>query len=978
MLKTRTLKVNIQPLKDRYLITAQNSKDQYLEPTSWKYLLFSRHEESFYGTMLTDAEVNGIRGVTTNGWQLVTMLAKEDFNPFIHWSWDENSHICLSAAHSIYDAILEKEWLPDFHAWEESEFRWALPESVQQEFGPSFWEQTIEASDGEAIPVQSFVHEWFHHSLNSYLEKNQDLREHFGDKIKALQQQQIPPATLAAYFDEETWSEWLGLKASDVPFTIGLRLVEPEDVDGSWDLGIFLRGKEEPGLVVDAGDDSNMPAGWLDDLDVVDREQERWIRLFPWLRGHRGISSELTENEAWEFLTDSSEILLALGVEILLPSWWQAMKSASLKMKARVKGTGASHRPSFVGLQAVLDYDWRFSMNGVELSEDEFSQLVEEKRRLVFIRGRWIKLDPGFVRQIQDLMKQAEKEGLHVRDLIAQELMNDGDAEVDPLDDPKAFAKIQIEMNRSWKKMISQLQDIKTIPLEPVPSGFCGELRPYQVLGMSWMLFLRKYGFGAVLADDMGLGKTIQLISYLLSVKENGERSGKGTGTGDGDVAVASSDDSSGPDAVASSSRDSGAGPALIICPTSVLGNWQKEIERFAPSMNVYLHYGSNRLKGEEFARIAGAADVVLTSYGLSHLDFTEFESLTWGTITIDEAQNIKNANTKQSRAVRKLRGQHHIALTGTPMENRLSELWSIFDFTNHGYLGGLTHFQKRFVLPIEKDDDKAKIQELQALIRPFLLRRSKKDEEVALNLPDKLEQKEYCPLTVEQASLYEQLVRDTFDSIEKLSGFERKGLILQMLSRLKQLCNHPALYLKEPKPHGVLERSSKLEKLNELVEVVLGQKESCLIFTQYIEMGNMIKKVLEKNYGIEVPFLNGSVPKSQRDTMIASFQNREFPVFILSLKAGGTGLNLTAANHVIHYDRWWNPAVENQATDRAYRIGQSRFVHVHKFISTGTLEEKIDAMLEKKQSLNDQIIQNDHWITELSTDDLRDLVLLS
>ena len=374
----------------------------------------------------------------------------------------------------------------------------------------------------------------------------------------------------------------------------------------------------------------------------------------------------------------------------------------------------------------------------------------------------------------------------------------------------------------------------------------------------------------------------------------------------------------------------------------------------------------------------ASAADVVLTSYGLTALDVEDFESVEWGSISIDEAQNIKNAQTKQSKAVRRLKGKHHIALTGTPMENRLSELWSIFDFTNHGYLGSMGQFQKRFVLPIEKDDNKEKVQQLQAFIRPFLLRRTKRDEEVALNLPDKLEQKEYCPLTAEQASLYEQLVKDTFEQIESLSTFERKGLILQMLSRLKQLCNHPALYLKEEKPSKVLERSAKLEKLNELVDSVLDQGESCLIFTQYIEMGNIIRGMIKKRFGVEVPFLNGSVPKNERDRMIEQFQAGKFPVFLLSLKAGGTGLNLTAANHVIHYDRWWNPAVENQATDRAYRIGQQRFVHVHKMICTGTLEEKIDAMLEKKQSLNDQIIQSESWITELSTDELRDLVFLT
>lgn len=923
----------IKPIeKEQFFITVK-SDEFYLPPSEWKNLLFNRHEESYYG-MLIEEQMGGI---VADSWQLVTLLAKEQFNHLIEWDWDETGEICLAAAQPIYDSIQEKDWIPDFSALEHNEFRWKLPEKVRDEFGPGFWEQTV--SDDQ--PVSEFVENWFSASLHTFFEKNREWKEKVGTKLEALQNQSVSPQALAAYFDEETWSEWIGLKENSLPFAIGLRLEEPADIDGAWDLEVFLRGKTNPDLIVDVGDETNMPSGWLGHLDGVKREENRWVKLFPWLEGRDGISHQLTEDEAWMFLTDASETLLALGVEILLPSWWQAMKNANLKVKAKLKGSTANHRPSFVGLDAMLDYNWRFSMNGVELSEDEFNQLVEEKRRLVYIRGRWIKLDPGFIHQIQDLMKRAEKEGIHVRDLIEQELLG-GDVDENADEDSHAIARVQIELNRQWKQMIKHLRDIKSIPLELVPESFHGELRPYQVLGMSWLLFLRKYGFGACLADDMGLGKTIQLISYLLSVKAS----------------------------------ESG-GPALIICPTSVLGNWQKEIERFAPSMNVYLHYGGNRLKEDAFASAVADVDVVLTSYGLSHLDSDEFERVEWSTIAIDEAQNIKNANTKQSRAVRKLRGKHHIALTGTPMENRLSELWSIFDFTNHGFLGSLGQFQKNYVLPIEKEDQKGKVQELQSLIRPFLLRRTKKDEEVALNLPDKQEQKEYCPLTAEQASLYEQLVRDTFEQLETLSGFERKGLILQLLGRLKQLCNHPALYLKEEEPRDVLDRSVKMEKLAELVEAVLEQQESCLIFTQYIEMGEMIRSVLKKKFDVEAPFLNGSVAKGKRDEMIARFQEREFPVFILSLKAGGTGLNLTAANHVIHYDRWWNPAVENQATDRAYRIGQKRFVHVHKFISTGTLEEKIDAMLEKKQSLNDQIIQSDSWITELSTDELRELIHL-
>ncbi|MGX6445603.1 DEAD/DEAH box helicase [Neobacillus sp. K501] len=977
MLKTRFMKLlTIKLDEGRYLLAAEDEQGHSLPPSEWKNVLFSLHEESYFGTLLEPETVDGVEGIVVSGWHLVSLFAKESFNRFIDWDWSEQSEIVLAAAHALQDGILEKDWLPDFSVWEDGNFRWQLPVRVKDEFDPSFWVQAVDPGATESGLVHEFISDLYNDALDAYLTRNSAMKDLFGPKLTLLKKSNISGAELARYFDEDSWLEWVGIKESDTPFTMGLRLEEPIDGDGPWSLGVFLRGKKNVDEVYELG--AKLPARWKPFLEKVDLEQSRWVRLMPWLSDDGfSLKPELTEEEAWMFLTEASETLVALDVEILLPSWWQAMKNANLKVKASLKGS-SSHRPSFVGLQAMLDFNWRFSMNGVDLSEDEFGQLVEEKRKLVFIRGRWVKLDPEFIRQIQDMMKRAEHQGLSVRDLLEQELVETPPTE-DELENPQAFARIQIELNNQWKKMIKQLSEVKEIPLETVPEGLQGELRPYQQLGMSWLWFLRHYGFGAVLADDMGLGKTVQLISYLLKVKgEIGSIPEMVTGTTRGHCPPqADSKVQKGSDEEAKEEKVP-TKAALIICPTSVLGNWQKELERFAPEMQVYLHYGSNRLKEDVFAEKAQDVDVVLTSYGLSHLDSDEFEGMIWSSIAIDEAQNIKNAGTKQSRAVRRLRGQHHIALTGTPMENRLSELWSIFDFTNHGYLGSLGQFQKKFVIPIEKDEKKEKVNELQSLIRPFLLRRTKKDEEVALNLPDKLEQKEYCPLTTEQASLYEQLVRDTFAEIEKLSGFERKGLILQMLSRLKQLCNHPALYLKEQSVDRVLlERSNKLDKLVELVDAVLESGESCIIFTQYIEMGEMIRLTVKKKFGVEVPFLNGSVPKAQRDEMIERFQNQEFPVFLLSLKAGGTGLNLTAANHVIHYDRWWNPAVENQATDRAYRIGQSRFVHVHKLICTGTLEEKIDAMLEKKQHLNDQIIQSENWITELSTDELKDLVYL-
>jgi len=940
MLKTNYLKINVHYYEKTGFFLTGEIDQKYLYSSYWKKLLFQHHGESYYGTVLDTITYDGVEGIVLNSWQLVTLLANERFNRFIEWDWNDTAQVCLAVAPSIVEAIEQQEWMPDFERWEKETFTWALPKRVVEEFVPAFWGMKLSEELAD-YTNKHFIQNWFHDSLNQYLEAHSEAKQQFTERMTVLRNTNIPTNRLSAYFTPSTFQEWMGLKESEYPFTMGIRLEEPTDIDSSWNVDVFLKSKDNPEVIVDIHDDSNMPKEWLPYASYIEEEQERWLLLFPWLKGKKGVTNQLTEEEAWIFLTDASETLLALGIDILLPSWWQAMKSANLKVKAKV--STASHRPSFVGLQAMLDYDWRFSMNGVTLSEDEFNQLVEEKRRLVFIKGRWIKLDPSFIRQIQELMKKAEKEGLHVRDIIEQELMREDEQQATDLENPNTFAKIQIELNRQWRTMIQQLKEIKSLPLEEVPKDFKGDLRAYQTLGMSWLLFLRKYGFGAILADDMGLGKTVQLISYLLKVKEEQNTS-----------------------------------PALIICPTSVLGNWQKELERFAPDLNVYLHYGSNRLKDEAFIKKVKETDVILTSYGLTHIDLPQFQEVTWSSISIDEAQNIKNSQTKQSRAVRKLKGQHYIALSGTPMENRLNELWSLFDFTNHGYLGSLGQFQKRFVIPIEKENQQEQINQLQSLIRPFLLRRTKKDEEVALNLPDKLEQKEYCPLTSEQAALYEQLVKDTFLQIEQLSGFERKGLVLQMLSRLKQLCNHPALYLKEEKPANLLDRSIKMEKLAELVEAILERKESCLIFTQYIEMGHMIQQVLKKKFQVDVPFLNGSVSKQKRDTLIQDFQNGEFPIFLLSLKAGGTGLNLTAANHVIHYDRWWNPAVENQATDRAYRIGQTRFVHVHKMICTGTLEEKIDAMLEKKQSLNDQIIQNENWMTELSTDELKELVTLN
>ncbi|MEH7235281.1 DEAD/DEAH box helicase [Bacillus sp. JJ1562] len=886
------------------------TEDGYeLEINEWKQHLFVWHEASFYGTFLEETD----HAVLLSPWQALTFFAELPVNSHIQIELSENVEHYHSISQALLPHIKDGEFMPDFDYWRENErFGW---KPVNTE-------------------LTGFATEWFSEAITEWIQSDSTLSDAW-EEIAHTFPLVKSTAGAESVVDENNWLERIGWKEDHTPFDVMLQIEEPEVDNGAWTLHTVLRKKEKPHTLYTA-----MPKEWTEFAGKVESDQAMWCKLVPWLRDGDGIVHELTERQAWDFLTEASSRLIEAGVGILLPAWWQAIKDAQLAIKAKVKTSTGGGRQSFVGLQSIINFDWRFSTNGVELSEEEFLSLVNEQRRLINIRGKWIKLDPAFIKQVQSILARANKEGLHVRDVLEQELLSLSEkAEREEQEAASAFAGVQIELNRHLSHMITQLTDIKEIPQAAIPNTFKGELRPYQQQGVDWLLFLRRFGFGACLADDMGLGKTIQMIAYFLAVKE------------------------------------SSAKPALIICPTSVLGNWQKELEKFGPDLRVHLHYGSNRLKGEEFAEGVSAADIVLTSYGLSHLDEEEISAFDWGTICLDEAQNIKNAQTKQSRTIRKLKSDHNIALTGTPMENRLTELWSIFDFINRGYLDSLGGFQKRYVSPIEKEHDKETIAQLQRLIKPFLLRRTKNDEAVALNLPDKLEQKEYCPLTVEQASIYEQLVKDTLDQVEQLAGMQRKGLILKMLGQLKQVCDHPALYLKEQNPVNVDDRSVKMEKLLELVDHVRDQDESCLIFTQYIQMGEMIQDVLQKRFNEPVQFLNGSVAKAQRDKMIEGFQDREFNILILSLKAGGTGLNLTEANHVIHYDRWWNPAVENQATDRAYRIGQKRFVHVHKLIATGTLEEKIDEMLEKKQSLNDEIITSENWITELSTSELKELL---
>jgi SNF2 family DNA or RNA helicase len=470
-------------------------------------------------------------------------------------------------------------------------------------------------------------------------------------------------------------------------------------------------------------------------------------------------------------------------------------------------------------------------------------------------------------------------------------------------------------------------------------------LRPYQTKGLSWLAFLKQFGLGACLADDMGLGKTIQFTALLLHAQE----------------------------------KKLLQGPTLLICPMSVVANWQKEVERFAPSLRVMVHHGADRFLGKSFQKEAKRHNLVITTYALAHHDAEFLSEVNWWCVALDEAQNIKNPSAKQTQAIRKLNTSYRVALTGTPVENRLSELWSIMEFLNPGYLKSAKDFHTNFAIPVEKYHNPSRAERLKRLIQPFVLRRVKTDPTIINDLPEKIETKVFCNLAQEQVTLYKAVVNEMLEKIESTEGIERKGLVLSTLLKLKQVCNHPAQFLQDGSP--LSGRSGKLIRLEEMLEEILAEGDKALIFTQFAGMGGLLQHHLQETFGWETLFLHGGTTRKQRDAMIQRFQDdhRGPRLFVLSLKAGGLGLNLTAANHVFHFDRWWNPAVENQATDRVFRIGQQKNVQVHKFVCLGTLEERIDQMIEQKKDLAGSIVgTGEAWLTEMSTEQLKEIFALS
>jgi SNF2 family DNA or RNA helicase len=745
---------------------------------------------------------------------------------------------------------------------------------------------------------------------------------------------------------------------ASAPFRLTVRLEEPaedapaEPGDGPpreepWHLRFLLQSNADPSLLIPAEQAwkrGALVARLLPEAGLGVREHlllslgraaAVFSRIETSLHAAAPTGLDLDTRGAHEFLSQGAGALEQAGFGVLLPSWWTR---GGPGVRLTVSGVARPPRmksDSGLSLDALTRFDLEVSLGGQKLTREELLALAAAKEPLVRFRGRWVHVTAEEIRAALDVWRR--KGGpLTARQVIGLALGAPSD--LGPL------ALDRVETSGWLDDLLKQLNG--QAPMEPLapPEGFAGTLRPYQARGMSWLHFLGRWGFGACLADDMGLGKTVQALALVQHLRETGH-----------------------------------GGPVLLVCPTSVIANWQREAARFTPGLRVLVHHGGRRARGGDFRSVAAAHDVVISSYALLHRDLAHLAEVEWTGVVLDEAQNVKNSETLQARAARSLNAVWRIALTGTPVENHVGDLWSLFEFLNPGLLGGDAEFKREFFVPIQARQDGAAEARLKHLTGPFILRRLKTDKDIAPDLPDKMEMKVFCNLTREQATLYAAVVKEATEDIGAATEeIERRGRVLAALTRLKQVCNHPAQFLADHSP--LPGRSGKLARLTEMLEEVLEVGERSLVFTQFAVMGGMLRKHLQETFGREVLFLHGGVPRGQRDRMVRRFQEQDDspPIFVLSLKAGGTGLNLQRASHVFHFDRWWNPAVEDQATDRAFRIGQTRRVQVHKLVCAGTLEERIDEMIASKRGLAARVVgQGEGWLTELSLDELRFVMAL-
>ena len=718
-------------------------------------------------------------------------------------------------------------------------------------------------------------------------------------------------------------------------------LEQPAENGRRWRLEFLLQSVQDPSLLVPAEQvwtTGNSLRRWLDRPDeLLLAELGRASTIYPELAGAlrqaRPDAMDLTPDAVYEFLSGRADLLDQAGFGVLLPSWWTRRRKLSLTGSATSAPDGGVTEGMF-SRAALCRFEWRLAIGDEPLTDEELAVLAATKTPLIRLRGEWVAVDPEQIRRgLEFLREQASRSEEDLKTVA--EVIALATSHPDDLDTPLPVSSVHAD---GWLgELLSGSVERSLAPIDP-PAGFGAALRPYQQRGLSWLAFLAGLGLGACLADDMGLGKTVQLLA-LESVHR---------------------------------ARQPEAGPTLLMCPMSLVGNWQREAARFAPSLRVYAHHGPGRPRGDEFSALIGAVDIVVTTYQTAVRDIDELAGHSWERVVLDEAQAIKNDLSRSAKAVRRLEADHRIALTGTPMENRLAELWSVMDFLNPGILGSAELFRARYARPIERHGRTEPAQLLRTVTRPYILRRLKTDKTIIDDLPDKIEIKQYCHLTAEQAALYQSVVDEMMPKIEQSEGIERRGNVLAAMTKLKQICNHPAQLLHDGSEVG--RRSGKVIRLEEILDEIIAEGDKALLFTQYTEFADLLLPRLSARFGRDIAYLNGKTAKKHRDEMVRRFQSDDGPpIFLLSLRAGGTGLNLTAANHVIHLDRWWNPAVENQATDRAFRIGQRRNVQVRKFICTGTLEDRIDEMIERKKALADLVITDgEGWLTELSTQELR------
>jgi SNF2 family DNA or RNA helicase len=717
-----------------------------------------------------------------------------------------------------------------------------------------------------------------------------------------------------------------------------------EEPDPGWRLEFLLQSIADPSLLVPAeqtwADDGTL-SRWLPrPQELLLGELGRASRIYPeladGLRQARPCALDLDADGAYRFLSTVAPALDEAGFGVLLPSWWNRRARLGLTMAAHTPTGGVVAKPGKFGKDQLMDFRWRLAVGDDTLSEAEIAALAQTKAPLVRLRGQWVAVDPDQLKRGLEFLAR-NKAGR----MSAGEILRLAAAHPEDSATPLPVTGIQAD---GWIGELLGGSVSDRVRSIPVPANFHAKLRPYQERGLSWLAFLSSLGLGACLADDMGLGKTVQLLA--LEAVHRAER----------------------PDDP----------PTLLLCPMSLVGNWQREAARFAPALRVYAHHGRERLREGELADRLAQADLMVTTYATATRDIEELAGYEWRRVVLDEAQAVKNSLSQAARAVRRLRAGQRVALTGTPVENRLAELWSLMDFLNPGLLGAADKFRTRYAIPVERHGQTEPAERLRVITRPYVLRRLKTDPAIISDLPEKIEIKQYCRLTTEQASLYQSVVDDMMEKIENSQGIERRGNVLAAMAKLKQVCNHPALLLHDRSAVGA--RSGKVIRLEEICEEILAEGDKALLFTQFTEFAAMLLPHLAARFGTDISYLHGGTSKKRRDELVTRFQSGDGPpLFLLSLRAGGTGLNLTAANHVIHLDRWWNPAVENQATDRAFRIGQKRNVQVRKFICTGTLEEKIDEMIEEKKALANLVISDgEGWLTELSTGELRSMFELS